>query len=200
MRTKVPLLDALFPRVRQNILTATLLHPDRSWYLSDLADHIGVTPSTLQRELASLVGAGILVRRPEGRRVYFRADPRCPVLNELAGLLRKTAGLADPLRSMLENLGKSVDWAFVYGSVARGEERSGSDVDLLVIGGLGLADLAEPLRGIEKTLGRSVNPTVYGRDEFEQKLANGDHFLAAVMSGPKLMLCGDEDELGRLGA
>lgn len=200
MRKKQTLLDALFPGVRRHVLAATLMNPERSWFLSDLADHIGVRPSTLQRELARLVDAGILTRRPDGRRVYFRADPGCPVREELTGLLRKTAGLADPLRAMLDRLGKPIDWAFIYGSVARGEERSGSDVDLMVIGEIGLADLAVPLREVEKTLGRAVNPTVYARAELERRIGGGNAFLSQVLAGPKLMLCGDESELGRLVA
>src|SRR5215813_13177005 len=127
-------LDALFPRIRQAILVATVLHPDRWWYLSDLAKHLGVRPSSLQRELATLVEAGILQRREDGNRVYFQANPDCPFLSELQGLLVKTAGIVDVLRETLAPFAKRIDWAFIYGSVARAEELASSDVDLMIIG------------------------------------------------------------------
>jgi DNA-binding transcriptional ArsR family regulator len=119
-------LDALFPKTRQVILAATVLHPERWWYLSDLAKHLGVRPSSLQRELTSLVDAGVLRRRQDGNRVYFQAQPDCPFLPELQGLLVKTAGVVDTLREVLSPFAKRIDWAFVYGPMARAEELASS--------------------------------------------------------------------------
>src|SRR4030095_12768690 len=116
------------------VLTATLLQPDRWWYLSDLAKYLGVSPSSLQRELAALVSADILRRRRDGNRVYFQANPDCPFLPELQGLLVKTAGMVDVLREPLAPFAKRIDWAFIYGSVARTEALAASDVDLMIIG------------------------------------------------------------------
>src|SRR5437773_7488411 len=107
-------IDALFPRTRQAILAATLLHPDRWWYLSDLAKHLVVRPSSLQRELAALTSAEILRRRRDGNRVYFQANPDCPFLPELQGLLVKTAGIVDVVRETLAPFAKRIDWAFIY--------------------------------------------------------------------------------------
>ena len=151
-------LDSLFPRTRQAILTATLLQPDRWWYLSDLAKHLWVPPSSLQRELAALMGAEILRRRRDGNRVYFQANPDCPFLPELQGLLVKTAGMVDVLREALAPFQTRIDWAFIYGSVARAEELATSDVDLMIIGTVGLADLAPALRRAEKRLSRADQP------------------------------------------
>jgi DNA-binding transcriptional ArsR family regulator len=188
-------LDSLFPRTRQAILTATLLHPDRWWYLSDLAKHLGVRPSSLQRELAALTSAEILRQRRDGNRVYFQANPPCPFLAELQGLLVKTAGLVDVLRETLASFAKHIDWAFIYGSVARAEELAASDVDLMIIGKIGLADLAPALRRTEKRLSRAVNPTLYSREEFAKKLRARDHFLTSVLDGAKLFILGDSHEL-----
>ena len=119
-------IDALFPRTRQGVLAATLLRPDRWWYLSDLARHLRVPPSSLQRELAALTAAGILRRRRDGNRVYFQPNPECPLFAELQGMLLKTAGLVDVLREALRPLSASIDWAFVYGSIANSQERASS--------------------------------------------------------------------------
>ena len=194
MRNKRPL-DSLFPRTRQAILAATLLHPDRWWYLSDLAKHLGVRPSSLQRELAALTSAEILHQRRDGNRVYFQANPDCPFLPELQGLLVKTAGLVDVLRETLAPFVKHIDWAFIYGSVARAEELAASDVDLMIIGTVGLADLSPALRRAAKRLSRAVNPTLYTREEFGTKLRAKDHFLTAVLDGARLLILGNRDEL-----
>jgi DNA-binding transcriptional ArsR family regulator len=188
-------LDALFPRIRQALLAATVLHPERWWYLSDLAKHLGVRPSSLQRELAAMVDAGILRSRREGNRVYFQPNPDCPFLPELQGLLVKTAGVVDTLREVLSRFATRLDWAFVYGSMARAEELASSDVDLMLIGQVGLAELTPALRRAEERLGRPVNPTLYTREEFATKLRAGHHFLKAVLDGEKLFILGEPHDL-----
>ena len=192
---KLRAIDAIFPRIRQAILAATLLQPDRWWYLSDLARHLAVRPSSLQRELAALVEAGILRQRRDGNRTYFQPNPDCPFLTELQGLMLKTVGLVDVLHEVLEPFTNRIDWAFVYGSIARSEELASSDVDLMIIGRVGLADIAPALRQAERCLNRPVNPTVYSREEFATKLAAGHAFLHTVLAGAKLFICGDSHEL-----
>src|SRR5437588_690162 len=110
-------LDALFPRGRQGILAATVLRPDHWWYLSDLARHLGVRPSSLQREVRALIEAGVLCSRRDGNRVYLRPDPACPFLPELEGLLTKTAGVVDVLDDTLLPFADRIGCAFIYGSV-----------------------------------------------------------------------------------
>ena len=160
---KSSLLDALFPRVRQDILATLLLHPDRRWSLSDLARHLHVTPSSLQRELASLTGAGILRREADGNRVHYQAETSHPLLPELQGLFAKTVGLADKVTAALEPFCDEIELAFIFGSVARGERTAGSDVDLLLVGTVGLAELALPLRELEKALRVPINVTITRR-------------------------------------
>ena len=190
-----PPIDALFPRIRQAILAATLMHPDRWWYLSDLAKHLGVSPSSLQRELSKLTLAGILRRRPDGNRVYYQPDSECPVLAELKGIVIKTVGLVDLIRSVLEPFRDRIDVAFLHGSIARGEERSTSDIDLITVGDAGLADLSPALQQAESRLKRPINATVYTRAEFAKKAAGGNHFLRAVLDREKLFVVGDEHDL-----
>jgi predicted nucleotidyltransferase len=179
-------------------LAATLLHPERWWYLSDLAKHLGVRPSSLQRELATLVDAGILNRRQDGNRVYFQPNPDCPFLPELQGLLVKTVGVVDVLREALKPFTKRIDSAFVYGSMARATEIASSDVDVMIIGQVGLADLTPALRRAEARLGRPVNPTLYTREEFATKLQAGHHFLKTVLNGEKLFILGEPHELAAI--
>lgn len=203
MRKSSPL-DALFPKTRQAVLATVYMDPSREWYLSDLARHIGVTPSSLQREIASLVGAGILRRREDGNRAYYKAETESPIFGDLHGLLLRTAGLRDVLAESLEPFRDRIAVAFVYGSLARKEEQPGSDIDLMVIGRtggtgqtgrIGLAELAPALKHAEGTLLRPVNPSLYTSVEIAEKLAAGHHFLETVMSKEKLFVLGDTDDL-----
>jgi len=172
-----------------------LIDPARSWYLSDLARHLGVTPSSLQRELHSLVRGGILRRNADGNRVYFRIDPDCPFLSELRGIILKTVGLRNVLQECLDPLRDRILVAFVYGSMARSQERSASDVDLMVIGSVGLSQIAPVLKKAEVSLGRAVNPCVYSAKEVVKKLSAGHHFLETVLKGEKIYIQGDQSDL-----
>ena len=142
-------LTALFPQVRQGVLAATLGQPDKWWYLSELAGRFGTSPSSLQRELSSLVASGILMHRREGTRAYFKAETQSPVFRDLQQLFEKTAGLAPILEQILKPFGSKIQIAFIYGSVARSREHAMSDVDVMVIGRAGLADLSPALRKAE---------------------------------------------------
>lgn len=197
MRNK-SLLDVLLPAVRQGVLAATLPDPGRSWYLSGLARHLGVRPSSLQRELAALSEAGILLREEQGNRTYYRANADCPIYPELRGLLLKTAGLCDVLREALSGLAEKIEVAFIYGSIARDEAHAASDIDLMVIGRVGLAELAPALRPAEGRLGRPINSGIFSPEEFAEKRAAGHHFLTAVLGEPKLFLRGDERDLAAI--
>jgi predicted nucleotidyltransferase len=188
-------IQALFPRVRAELLSALVLHPDKWWFLSDLAKHLSLTPSTIQRELGRLAEAGILLRRVDGKRVYFRADERCPFLSDLQGLFLKTAGLVDVVADCLKPLRKKIVAAFIFGSIARGEELSRSDVDLLVVGELGLSDLSRYLKKAESRLGREIQALVYRPAEFKSKLRSEDHFVTSVLKGPQLPVIGNIGDL-----
>ena len=197
MRTS-PILEALFPEVRAKVLAATFGQPDREWYLTELARALETQPSSLQRELEALSKAGILEQRRDGRRVYLKPDRNSPVFADLKHLMEKTAGLIPVLHGELEPLDGSVRLAFLYGSVARSEETSASDIDLMVIGTAGLSDLIPALRNSERVLGRPVNPSVYSVEEFQQKSRDQNHFLMAVLRGSKQFVKGNEHELEAL--
>lgn len=196
MRTSASL-DGLFPKTRLAILAATFGQPRRWWYMAELARYLQVTPSSLQRELVSLVRAGILVEKREGKHVYFQAGTSSPIFRELQGLILKTVGLADVIRDALKPLADRIEWAFIHGSVAKSQEHSGSDVDLIIIGHVGLADVSSPLRAAERRLNRAVNPATYTADEFASKLKSNHHFIATVMRSKKLFIWGDTREFGR---
>jgi predicted nucleotidyltransferase len=192
---KLPIIDALFPDVRGRILAATLTRPDKQWYLSELSTFLHTQPSSLQREVDALSKAGILEQWRDGRRVYLKPDIQSPVFPDLKSLFDKTTGLIPVLQQALESFGEKLQLAFLYGSIARSQEESESDVDLLVVGQIGLADLIPALRIVERTLGRQVNPTVFTADEFGRRARSNDHFLSAVLKGAKQFVKGSKHEL-----
>ncbi|WP_165670757.1 nucleotidyltransferase domain-containing protein [Metapseudomonas otitidis] len=190
------LLDTLFGLQRQRVLSWLLLHPEQALHVRELARITDTHPGSLHRELARLAEAGLLLRSQQGNQVLYQANRQCPVFEELAGLFRKTSGVVDVLRAALAPLSASIEYAFVFGSVARGEEQAHSDVDVLVIGSAGFVDLVRALNPCQAQLGREVNPVLYGVQEFQRKLAEGELFIRELVSRPRLFIQGVEDDFG----
>jgi predicted nucleotidyltransferase len=189
---------ALFGRTRRAVLGWLYGHPEESFYLRELARNAGAGLGAVQREVKRLAEAGIIRRTVRGREVYYQADSRCPVFAELKSLIVKTSGLADVLRAALAPLASRIEVAFIYGSFARSEGRQSSDIDLMVVGEATFTETVAALGPAQAFLGREVNPTVYPPREFQSKLAAGHHFLKTVLTGKKVFLIGDQNEVERL--
>lgn len=192
------LAEALWPKARRRILGLLFARPDEEWHLRDIARQTQMAPATVQREVTSLHDAGILTRRRDGHQVKYGADGACPIFQELHGIVLKTMGLADVLRDALDPVRDRVDVAFVFGSLAAGEATSRSDVDLMIVGRVGLRELVPVVREATSALGREINPVTMEASELRERVDAEEHFITRVMEEPKIFLIGDEDELREL--
>ena len=190
--------EALFGRSRLAVLALLYGHPDESFHMRQVTRAVGAGQGAVQRELRGLAESGILTRCVQGRLVRYQANRHCPVFEELRGLLVKTAGVADVLRGALAPLQDRVRLAVLFGSTADGTFRSGSDVDVLVVGAATFAVVVAALAPAQEALRREVNPTVYQPTEFATRLSEGNHFLTSVLERPMVLLTGDQDDLAEL--
>ena len=191
-------MDAIMSKTKQKILSATLLKPDKWWYLSDLAKNFKTSPSSLQRDLIILTDADVLEKRQEGNRTYYRANKNSPIFQELQGILIKTVGICDELASALQPLLQQIHTAFIYGSIARREEISISDVDIMIIGNIKLSEVVTTLKPVEKIIDREINPTVYQINDFKKGLKEKSNFLIELMGGEKVFVIGNENKLAEI--
>lgn len=199
MNTQGNLASLLFGAYRRDALALLLLHPEASFHVREMARITGKAAGTMLRELNALADSGVLTRKRVGNQVRFQANPECPIYEELRNILKRTAGVADVLRESLEPLADRILAAFVYGSVARGDERPGSDLDLMIIGEVSFAEVIGALSPAHDALRREINPTVYPAAEFRVKL-RVEPFLARVLADRKIFVIGNEDDLGKLAA
>ena len=193
------LASLLFGAYRRRVLGLLRLHPEEAFHVREIARQTETNAGTLHKELARLAQAGLLNRERVGNQLRYSANRQCPIFEELASILRKTSGLADVLLDAIAPLGKRVKVALIFGSVARGEERAGSDVDVLLVGDIGFAAAVKALHAAQEKIGREINPVVMSSEEYRRKISGGDGFLRDVIAKEKLFLMGDEDELGKLG-
>jgi predicted nucleotidyltransferase len=167
-------------------------------HVRELERRSGLAVGTVCQELDRLTKLGLVEARTDGNRRYYAARRDHPLYPEISGLVLKTSGLADLLRNALKGE-KLIRLAFVFGSVARGQEQAHSDIDLLVIGGIGLRQLTKLLRGVAEKIGREINPRIFTPPEFQRRRRTGDHFVKSVLAEPRILIIGDEHELGTMG-
>ena len=193
---KCSVADALFSGLQQRLLAVLFGQPDRSFYGNELLRLTGTGRGALQRELEKLVSADLVTVTPIGNQKHYQANAAAPIFAELRGIVMKTLGLADVLRTALNAVADRIELAFVFGSVARGTDTATSDIDLMVVTEtLSYADLFEGLAAAEQVLGRKVNPTLYTSDALAEKIRTENNFVLRVLSQPKIFLIGAEDAL-----
>ena len=200
MMTCTRLVEHLFSGYRRQILALLLLRPNERYHLREIARLIGIVPGSLHRELKQLAESGLLVREETGNQVHYYANQACPIFEELAAIFRKSIGLADVLYEALRSFGDEVQLAFVFGSVAQGQERVDSDIDLFVLGSMNFVAVVSSLADTHAQLGREVNPVVMTRNEFLQKHHDGDRFIRRIAGEARIFVKGGEDDFGKLVA
>jgi len=190
------LADALFTKTQQKVLGLLYVHPDKSFYIKEILRLTGMGVATIKRELERMLAAGILKMNKIGNQHHYQANPACPVYKELVGIVKKTFGIVDVLQHALMPLDSDIEYAFVFGSVAKGEETTESDIDLFITSEtLAFADAMNVLAAVEEMLGRPVNPSIYSNKDISKKLKANNAFLTRLMEQPKLWVKGSEDDI-----
>jgi predicted nucleotidyltransferase len=181
----------LFPEYRRRVLGLLLLHADTQYHVREISRLTRSYPGALHRELSKLAKAGVLIREVSGNQVYYRANQSSPIFSELASILRKTSGLVDILANALMPLVDKIDVAFVFGSVGRGSENEGSDVDILTIGEVNFKSVVTAFYPIQEEIGREINPKIYTRKEWKALIRKKDPFIQEILKEPKCFIIGE---------
>jgi len=190
------LAGALFSGTQRRVLGLLFGQPDRSFYATELINLAGVGSGAVQRELARLAQSGLVTLKPVGNQKHYQANPDSPIFEELCSLVRKTVGMAEPLRAALAPLAAQIKVAFVYGSIAKQQDTARSDIDLLLVSDtLTYGDTILALQDLSAQLGREVNPNIFTPQDFAKRLREGGAFVSRVMAQPKVWLIGGPDDL-----
>ena len=159
----------------------------------------GTVAGTINRELRTLAEAELLVRETQGNQLHYRANADCVIFEELAGILKKTAGIADVLAEALLPLSKNIQAAFVYGSIANGRSTSGSDIDLCIIGDVEYLETVRALPDAQRVLQREINPKIYSVDEWLSLKKQPTAFMAELLNTNEIRVIGNKDDVRKPG-
>lgn len=196
VETSNPLAELFGSRAKAEVIRILFGLSSNEVYISEIIRRSGLAGQGVDEQLRVLFALGLVTSRPDGNRRYFQANREHPFYPDLRALVLKSSGMADVISEALTNPG--IELAFVFGSIARREERADSDVDLMVFGSVGFRDVASAMRPLSERLGREVNPHFFTRAEVGRRLKDEDHFLKSVLASPKLFVVGDEVRLDQI--
>jgi len=164
----------------------------------ELARRTGMSLASVQQELKRLETLDLVLRRKDGNRVCFKANQNHPLFNELHKLTLKTSGIVPMLRETLQPVVDQIDYAFIFGSIARSEEKAHSDIDIMLISNMGLRQLSGLIGTLTDSLEREINPHVQTLDEFKKRIKADDPFVQNITTEKKLFIIGDEHAFGAM--
>jgi predicted nucleotidyltransferase len=195
------LLEKLFGSgLRVSILSFLLAHQGEEFYSGEIARLIEGNRANTSRELSNLEQIGIIYRRKDEKqpnRSFWSLNQHFPLINEMKSIFMKTTGAESVLKKALSDI-KGIDCAFIYGSVAAGTEGPSSDIDVFIIGNIPLEDLSKIIENPEKILGRTINPSLFSKKEFKNRIKKLDPFVSRLIAEPRILMVGEPDELQKL--
>ena len=192
--------NVLFTKTQQKVLGLLYGQPYKSFYLNEIVRLSDIGRGTIKRELERMTASGIVIQKRIGNQNHYQANDSCPVYQELLGIVRKTFGIADVIKTALTPILERIIFAYIYGSIAKSEDSSKSDIDLLVISDkLTYSEVMERLIEVEGSLGRVVNPTIYDLNQIKQKLKQDNAFVARIIEQPKIWIKEDQDVFDQFG-
>jgi predicted nucleotidyltransferase len=184
-------------RTRAWVFTILFGLAQRELHNREIARRSKHSEAAVRQELSKLLDLALVHVRRDGNRAYYSANRSHPLYHEIHSMVLKTTGLVDVLAEAL--IDHRIETAFVFGSIAEGRETQGSDVDILIIGSIGLMEVSRLLSGVSELLEREINPVVMSREEYIRRAGTEDHFATNVIRGARLFIKGDPDEFEAMG-
>ena len=185
--------EILSSRTRAEIFRLLYGPAEEELYVREIERRTGLNDRTIRQEIAKLLKLDLVLDRKDSNRIYYRANKSNPLYPDIRNLVLKSIGLIDILKGALKN--NRIQIAFIFGSLSEGKESSESDVDLFVIGNLGMREVSRLLSGVPEKIGREINPHVMSSDEIKKRNNEKDNFISNVIKSSKLFVIGTENDL-----
>ncbi len=176
------------------ILSLIFLNPEEEFYQLDIARKVQKALIQVQRAVKTLEEIGLIASTHRGRMVYYKAVRQHPAFEDLKRLFVKTIALGEGIHQALQPLQSKVYLAFIFGSVARGDESVDSDIDLCIIADITLKELSKALSPFSRGLQRELNPILFDPDKFQKRISENDPFMLEILQSPKIWIVGNEHE------
>ncbi len=192
---QISLLSHLFPTpTLVDVFLYFVLKPSDDAYLARIVDSTGKALIQVQRTIRRLVDCGLVLKTCRHKKTYYKADKKHVAYDEMRQLALQAKIFSEPFKAHLERLQNKVDYAFIYGSIAKGSNTPESDIDLFFVGNLTHDDIRSFSFDLGRELVQEVNVIIFSPSKLEKMIRDNDPFITSVLEGPKIWLFGDKRE------
>jgi predicted nucleotidyltransferase len=186
-----------FTKNRAALLRLFFTNPDQSFYMQEIGRILGKKPGNFQRAINNMEEEGILVSERKANARYFSANKEYSLYDEMKNIVFKTIGITGSIKDALKTIG-NIDYAFIYGSYAKGKENYLSDIDLILIGSCDEDEAVKNFDRLEDMIKRDINYKLYTPVELKKSVRQKEPFLLNILEDKKIMLIGEEDALRKI--
>lgn len=183
-------------KTRAAILELFFNNPQKEYYLRQIEKLTNYSVGNIRREMVKLKESGLFVSRTLGKIKFYKLNTTYPLYEEIKNIIQKTIGIEGGLKAIAQKH-KEINFAFIYGSFVRGEQRSLSDIDIVIIGNIEPKEIKSDLFEYQSKIGREINSTVYSTAEFLSKAKKVNHFINSIINAPKIFIKGQKNEFRR---
>ena len=169
-------------QITQKLLGYYFVNPHKKHYVNELARILNLDLGNLSRKLKQLENEGILISEFSGKQRYYFLNKKYPWLRETKKMFDASFGLKEILAKKLHEL-EGLKEAYIFGSYAKGNFGSQSDIDLLLIGSHSSMEATRKILPLQNQLGREFNAIDMSQKEYEKRKKESDPFLANILSG-----------------
>lgn len=187
--------DLIISKTRIKLLELFLTNPGKIFHVRELVRKVDEEINAVRRELAHLEEKGIASKEPRGNRLYYTMRRDYPLYADLMNIFAKTRGLGADILKNRQKLGRIKYAAFSGRFARRAPKEAAEGVDVMIVGEVVLPELALLIRAEEARRAEEINYTVMTEDEFGFRKKRRDPFIVTILSGSRVMIVGDEEEL-----
>ncbi len=189
------MLEELFvSRVRVKILQLFLSSEGALFHVREIVRRVSEEINAVRRELARMEKYGMVSSEWRANRRLYRFRKDYIYYRDLLSLVTKSTGLGGAIIKSKGKLGR-IKYAMIATRYFRNEISEGGDVDLLVVGQIVLPELQAIIADEQAKRENEINYSFMDEAEFQFRVKRRDPFILRVITQPKIMLLGDEEDL-----
>lgn len=181
-------------RVRVKLLQLFLGSSETLIHVREIVRRIHEEINAVRRELARMEKAGMAVSEWRANRRLYRFRKDYIFYPQLLGFVIKSSGLGGAIIKNRARLGK-IKFAMMASRFAKNEVSQADEVDLLIVGSIVLPELQALISDEQVKREKEINYSYMDEAEFSFRVRRRDPFIIKVITQPKIMLIGDEDDL-----
>ncbi|MBU0535100.1 winged helix-turn-helix domain-containing protein [Patescibacteria group bacterium] len=183
----------LVSEVRVKILKLLLLNPKRSFHIRAIVRNVDAEINAVRRELENLFEVSLVTRRQSSNKIFYQINTEHPFYTELLSLVAKEDGVGAAIMKKAPQIG-DISYAMLSLEFLRGRKSSALDVDLFIVGSVNLDILSFIIKEEEEKMGREINYSVMGIEEFLNRKRTNDSFIYRILTQSRTMLVGDDSK------